>query len=49
MGFIGAFWCPLEQRHCEMGKIPDDEVREAIQRILTRKGIMPSEGIQTPR
>ena len=40
---------PLEQRHGEMGKIPDDEVRGAIQRILARKGMMPAEGIQTPR
>ena len=39
---------PLEQRHGEMGKIPDDEVREAIQRILARKGMMLTEGIQTP-
>ena len=39
---------PLEQRHGEMGKIPDDEVRGAIQRILARRGMMPTEGIQTP-
>jgi len=39
---------PLEQRHGEMGKIPDDEVRGAILRILVRKGMMPTEGIQTP-
>jgi hypothetical protein len=31
-----------------MGKIPDDEVRGAILRILARKGMMPTEGIQTP-
>jgi hypothetical protein len=31
-----------------MGKIPVDEGRGAIQRILERKGMMPTEGIQTP-